>query len=87
MPHLAVSVICCNAEIRSPRVVMMWAKAASTAESPSRAGPQYRPSTTTRSSSGPYAGDHVDRAAMLAADTVRHAGADGADEIVCQQTE
>jgi hypothetical protein len=37
--HLAVSVICRNDAIRSPRVVMMWAKAASTAEPPSRAGP------------------------------------------------
>jgi len=51
MPHLAVSVICCKAAILSPRVVMMWANATSTDEPPSRAGPQYRPSTTTRSSS------------------------------------
>jgi hypothetical protein len=39
MPHLAVSVICCKVAILSPRVVMMWANAASTDEPPSRAGP------------------------------------------------
>jgi hypothetical protein len=37
-----------------------------------------------RCDASPYAGDHVDRAVMLAADTVRHAGAYAADEIVCQ---
>ncbi|MGX9790153.1 TetR/AcrR family transcriptional regulator [Mycobacterium sp. MMS18-G62] len=33
----AVSVICCSAATRSPRIVMMWANAASTEEDPSRA--------------------------------------------------
>ena len=36
---------------------------------------------------GPYAEDHVDRAAVLAADTVWHTRAHSADEIVCEQRE
>ena len=93
MAHRAVSVICRNAAIWSPRVVMMLGRSPISAEyhytlivylTDSRAD---RRACRRRMRCGPYAGDHVDRAAVLAADTVWHTRAHSADEIVCEQSE